>query len=70
MLGLSEVTRTSRVRSLTAREIPLSVEGYLVYCKEFNNWRGISIMVNSVHKHSRRREKNSMHATIIHDMIK
>ena len=32
MLGLSDVTRTSRVRSLTARELPLAVEGYLVYC--------------------------------------
>ena len=29
MLGLSDVTRTSRVRSLTARELPLAVEGYL-----------------------------------------
>ena len=32
MLGLYDVTRTSRVRSLTARELPLAVEGYLVYC--------------------------------------
>ena len=32
MLGLSDVTRTSRVQSLTARELPLAVEGYLVYC--------------------------------------
>ena len=32
MLGLSGVTRTPRVRSLTARELPLAVEGYLVYC--------------------------------------
>ena len=32
MLGLSDVTRTSRVRSLTDRELPLAVEGYLVYC--------------------------------------
>ena len=32
MLGLSDVTRTSRVRSLTARELPIAVEGYLVYC--------------------------------------
>ena len=32
MLGLSDVTRTSRVRSLTARELPLAVQGYLVYC--------------------------------------
>ena len=31
MLVLSDVTRTSRVQSLTAREIPLAVEGYLVY---------------------------------------
>ena len=33
MLGLSDVTRTSIVRSLTARELPLTVEGYMVYCK-------------------------------------
>ena len=32
MLGLSDVNQTSRVRSLTARELPLAVEGYLVYC--------------------------------------
>ena len=32
MLGLSDITRTSRVRSLTARELPLAFEGYLVYC--------------------------------------
>ena len=32
MLGLSGVTRTPRVRSLIARELPLAVEGYLVYC--------------------------------------
>ena len=32
MLGLFGVTRTPRVQSLTAREIPLAVEGYLVYC--------------------------------------
>ena len=32
MLGLFDVTRTSRVRSLTARKLPLAVEGYLVYC--------------------------------------
>ena len=33
MLGLSDVTRTSTVRSLTARGLPLTVEGYMVYCK-------------------------------------
>ena len=32
MLGLSDVARTSRVRSLTARELPVAGEGYLVYC--------------------------------------
>ena len=31
MLGLSDVTLMSRVQSLTARELPLAVEGYLVY---------------------------------------
>ena len=37
MIGLSDVTRTSRVRSLTARELPLEVEGYLVYCTTLTN---------------------------------
>ena len=32
MLGLSDVTQMSRVWSLTARELPLAVKGYLVYC--------------------------------------
>ena len=32
MLGLSDVTRTSRLGSLTTKELPLVVEGYLVYC--------------------------------------
>ena len=32
MLGLSDVTRTSILQSLTARELPLAVEGYMVYC--------------------------------------
>ena len=32
MLGLSDVTQTSIVQSLTARELPLAVEGYMVYC--------------------------------------
>ena len=31
---MSAVTRTSRVRSLTARELPLTFEGYLVYCRD------------------------------------
>ena len=31
MLCLSDVTQTSIVRSLTARELPLEVEGYMVY---------------------------------------
>ena len=39
MLGLSGVTRMSRVRSLTARELPLSVEGYLVYCNTFKSFQ-------------------------------
>ena len=33
MLGLSDVTRTSIVRSLTARELPPAVERYMVYCR-------------------------------------
>ena len=33
MLGLSYVNQTSRVQSLTARELPKAVEGYLVYCR-------------------------------------
>ena len=36
MLGLSDVTRTSIVRSLTARELPLAVERYTVYYR-FNS---------------------------------
>ena len=32
MPGLSDVTRTSIVQSLTARELPLAVDVYLVYC--------------------------------------
>ena len=35
LLGISDVTRTSIVRSLTARELPLAVERYMVYCKCF-----------------------------------
>ena len=31
MLDLSDVTRTSRVRSLTARELSIAVEVYLIY---------------------------------------
>ena len=43
MIGLSDVTRTSIVRSLTARELPLAVEEYMVYCTNAgrltnNNW--------------------------------
>ena len=38
MIGLSDITRTSRVRSLTARELPLAVEGYLVYCTGASNY--------------------------------
>ena len=36
MLGLSDVTQTSIVQSLTARELPLAVEGYMVYCRTVN----------------------------------
>ena len=32
MLGLSGVTQTPRLQSLTARELPLAVDVYLVYC--------------------------------------
>ena len=35
MLGLSDVTQMSIVQSLTARELPLSVERYMVYCTLF-----------------------------------
>ena len=35
MLVLSDVTRTSIVRSLTDRELPLAVEGYMVYCRGY-----------------------------------
>ena len=37
MLSLSDVTRTFILQSLTARELPLSVEGYMVYCNSFDD---------------------------------
>ena len=33
---MSDVTRTSILRSLTARELPLAVEGYMVYCRNYD----------------------------------
>ena len=45
MLGLSDVTRTSRVRSLTARELPLAVEVYLVYCRSVPFNHGFQTLV-------------------------
>ena len=35
MLGLSDVTQTSIVRSLTSRELPLAVQRYMVYCSRY-----------------------------------
>ena len=50
MLGLSDFTRTSRVRSLTARELPLAVEGYLVYCRSIvilQEWR-VEVFIGTI----------------------
>ena len=43
MLGQSDLTRTSIVRSLTARELPLAVEGYMVHCREDPTGKMVSV---------------------------
>ena len=59
---MSDVTWTSRVRSLTARELPLEVEGYLVYCRV-----ALRLMLHSVwSSHPPQNPSHWLHLFMLH----